>query len=215
MKCMSVVCAIVAAAAAIASPEALAQDAQKAAIERARGIVKQVCSACHGQDGNSATPANPNLAGLPADYITLQLTHFQQGLRVNPVMNTMAKPLSPEDMTALGLYFSQQKSKGLAARDGTLAKAGQKLYRGGDALAQVPPCGSCHGPGGAGIPKNYPRLAGQYAEYTYAQLRAFKAGERGADKDDRDRNGRTMVAIASRLSDDQMKAVAEYTAGLR
>ena len=130
-------------------------------------------------------------------------------------MQGMAAPLSADDMKLLGLYFAAQKPKGLAAKDATLVKAGQKLYRGGDSTTGVPACAACHSPDGAGIPKNYPRLAGQYPEYTYAQLKAFKSGERGADKDGKDTNGRVMAAVAAKLTDAQMKAAAEYTSGLR
>ena len=112
-------------------------------------------------------------------------------------MQGMAATLKPEDMKALGIYFSQQKPKGLAAKDAALVTAGQKLYRGGDAATGVPACAACHAPNGAGVAKNYPRLAGQYADYTYAQLKAFKAGERGADKDGKDVNGRIMATIAA------------------
>jgi cytochrome c553 len=184
-------------------------------LAKAQGIVKEVCSACHGLDGNSATPVNPNLAGMPAQYITLQLSHFKAGIRANPVMQGMAAPLSPEDMKLLGILFSGQKPKGLAAKDASVLKAGQALYRGGDVGAGIPACAACHSPDGSGVPKNYPRLAGQYAEYTYAQLKAFKAGERGADTEGKDVNGRIMAAIAGKMSDAQMKAVAEYTSGLR
>jgi cytochrome c553 len=195
---------------------ALAQSPSgKPDLAKAQAIVNQVCVACHGADGNSPTPVNPSLAGQPAEYITLQLAHFQSGIRTNPVMQGMAAALTPEDMKALGAYFSQQKPKGMAARDGALVRAGQKLYRGGDAAAGVPACAACHSPNGAGVPKNYPRLAGQYADYAYAQLKAFKTGERGADKDGKDVNGRIMVAITSKMTDAQMKAAAEYTSGLR
>jgi cytochrome c553 len=194
---------------------ALAQGAApKPDLASAQAIVKAVCVACHGMDGNSATPVNPNLAGMPAEYITLQLTHFKSGLRANPVMQGMAANLSPEDMKLLGLYFSAQKPKGLAAKDASLLKQGQRLYRGGDTGAGIPACAACHAPDGVGMPKNYPRLAGQYSDYTYAQLKAFKAGERGADKDGKDVNGRIMATIAAKMTDGQMKAVAEYTSGL-
>jgi cytochrome c553 len=123
--------------------------------------------------------------------------------------------LSDDDMRALGAYFSQQKPKGLAAKDPSLVKSAQQLWRGGDASHGVPACAACHSPTGAGIPKNYPRLAGQYADYTYAQLKAFKAGERGADAAGKDINGRVMNAIAAKMSDQQMKAIADYAAGLR
>jgi cytochrome c553 len=195
---------------------ALAQgQSGKPDLAKAQTLVNQVCAACHGTDGNSASSLNPNIAGQPIEYITLQLAHFKAGIRVNPVMQGMAATLTPEDMKALGVYFSQQKPKGLAAKDAALVRAGQKLYRGGDAAAGVPACAACHSPSGAGIPKNYPRLAGQYADYTYAQLKAFKAGERGADKDGKDINGSIMVTIASKMTDAQMKSAAEYTSGLR
>ena len=184
-------------------------------LAKAQSIVTQVCSACHGTDGNSATPVNPSLAGQPAQYITLQLSHFKAGIRANPVMQGMAAGLSPDDMIALGAYFSQQKPKLQTAKDPALVRIGEKIYRGGDSAIGLPACAACHGPAGAGVPRNYPRLAGQYSDYVYAQLKAFKARERGADKEGKDVNGSIMGAIATRMSDAQMKAVAEYTAGLR
>ena len=195
---------------------ALAQSPPgKPDLAKAQAIVKEVCVACHGLDGNSATPVNPNLAGMPAEYITLQLAHFKSGLRANPVMQGMSANLSPEDMKLLGRYFSAQKPKNMAAKDAALLKTGQRLYRGGDAAAGIPACSACHAPDGVGMPKNYPRLAGQYSDYTYAQLKAFKSGERGSDKDGKDVNGKIMATIAAKLTDGQMKAVAEYTSGLR
>ena len=207
---------LAAVAGALSAAAALAQaPAGKPDLAKAQSIVKDVCSACHGTDGNSPTPVNPGIAAQPADYITLQLMHFQSGIRVNPVMQGMAATLKPEDMRALGQYFAQQKPKSLAAKDAALVTAGQKLFRGGDAATGIPACAACHAPDGAGIAKNYPRLAGQYADYTYAQLKAFKNGERGADKDGKDINGRIMATIAAKMSDAQMKAVAEYASGLR
>jgi cytochrome c553 len=184
-------------------------------MERGRKIATEVCAACHGADGNSPTAVNPNIAGQHADYITLQLAHFKAGVRANAVMLGMATPLSAEDMRAVALYYSRQKPKGLAAKDLELVKAGQALWRGGDAATGVPACSACHSPTGAGIPKSYPRIAGQYADYTYAQLKAFKAGERGMDKDGKDVNGRVMHGVVKAMTDRQMKAVAEYAAGLR
>ena len=195
---------------------AMAQDAAtKADVAKAQTIVNQVCAACHGTDGNSPTPVNPSLAGQPAAYIALQLAHFKAGIRTNPVMQGMAATLTPEDMRALGVYFSQQKPKPMSARDAALVTVGQKLYRGGDLTTNVPACSACHSPAGAGLPKNYPRLAGQHADYSYAQLKAFKAEERGADKEGKDVNGRIMVTIAGRMSDAQMKAAAEFASGLQ
>jgi len=195
---------------------AMAQDAAtKADVAKGQAIVNQVCAACHGSDGNSPTPVNPSLAGQGADYIALQLAHFKAGIRTNPIMQGMAATLTPEDMKALGVYFSLQKPKPGAAKDAALVTAGQKLYRGGDLTTAVPACSACHSPAGAGLPKNYPRLAGQHAEYSYTQLKAFKAEERGADKGGKDVNGHIMVTIAGRMTDAQMRAAAEFISGLQ
>ena len=210
MLLLAVVASTLPAAAALAQAPAGKPD-----LSRAESIVKEVCAACHGADGNSPSPTNPSLAGQGAEYIALQLQHFQSGIRVNPIMQGMAASLKPEEIRALGLYFSQQKPKGLGAKDATLATAGQRLYRGGDIASGMPACAACHSPNGAGIPKNYPRLAGQYAEYTYAQLKAFRDGERGSDKEGKDFNGKIMATVAARMSDPQMKALAEYASGLR
>ena len=213
MKRMLLLAAVIGAWPAAA---ALAQaQSGKPDLARAQTIVTQVCAACHGADGNSPTPVNPSLAGQGAEYITLQLANFKSGVRANPVMLGMAAALTPEEMKALGAYFAQQKPKGLAAKDAALARTGQKLWRGGDAASGLPACSACHGPAGAGIPKKYPRLAGQHADYAYAQLTAYKAGDRGADKDGKDVNGRVMAAVAAKMTDAQMKALADYTAGLR
>ena len=209
---------VAAAVAALLPAAAVAQGAAQPAkpdLAKAQQIVSQVCAACHGADGNSPTPANPNLAGQHADYITLQLAHFKAGIRINPIMQPMAASLSDADMKALGAYFAQQTPKGLTAKDPALVRAAQRIYRGGDSTTGVPACAACHTPTGAGIPKNFPRVAGQYADYTYAQLRAFKNGERGADKEGKDVNGKIMATIAGRMTDYQMKAVADYLAGLR
>jgi cytochrome c553 len=206
------VCAMLAAA-----PLALAQTAPAAKpdLAKAKQTAEQVCAACHGADGNSALAANPNLAAQGAEYITRQLRHFKTGVRVNAIMQGMVATLSDADMVALGAYYAAQKPKGLAAKDATLAKAGQTLWRAGDSANGLPACSSCHAPDGAGIPKNYPRLSGQYADYTYAQLKAFKAGERGNDQAGKDAQGKIMWAIAQKMSDAQMKALSDYAAGLR
>src|SRR6266581_2962932 len=184
----------VAVALLISAPVAIAQaPGAKPDLAKAQQIVSTVCAACHGPDGNSPTTANPNVAGQQAEYITLQLMHFKSGVRANPIMQSMAAPLSPEDMEALGVYFSQQKSKASAAKDRDLVPAGQKLYRGGNAATSAPACAACHAPNGVGIPSRYPRLSGQHADYVYTQLAAFKSGARGMDKEGKDANGRVMA----------------------
>ncbi len=200
---VGVMCAVLPSAYA-AGPAAKPDPAQ------AQQIVQKVCSACHGADGNSVTPVNPVLAGQHADYIVKQLTDFKANkARKNPVMLGMAGPLSPQDMQNLGAYFESQKPKPRAAKDPALVKLGQQIYRGGILAKGVAACTSCHGPNGAGVPAQFPRVAGQFPEYVIAQLQAFRLGERANDP-----NG-MMRTIAAKLSDNEIKAVAEYIAGLR
>jgi cytochrome c553 len=203
------------AALALSSPPAAAQGAGKPDLAKAKQTAEQICAACHGADGNSAVAANPNLAGQGAEYISRQLQHFKAGIRVNAVMQGMVAALTPEDMIALGVYYSQQKPKIVGARDPALVAMAQSLFRAGDATSGLPACAGCHSPNGAGVPKNFPRLSGQYADYTYAQLKAFKAGERGNDQDGKDTQGKIMWSVAQHMSDAQMKALAEYAAGIR
>jgi len=208
--------AAVSLALAAGSESALAQKAPaKPDLAKATQTAQTICAACHGADGNSSVPANPNLAGQGAEYISRQLQNFKDSVRPSAIMQPIVQSLTPEDMTALGIYFSQQKPKGGAARDPKLVASGQALYRAGDANTGLPACAACHSPTGAGIPKNFPRLSGQYADYTYSQLVAFKSGQRGNDPAGKDADGRIMAQIATRMTDVQMKALADYAAGLR
>ena len=187
-----------------------AEAAAKPDLAQAQQIVTKVCSACHAADGNSVTPVNPVLAGQHADYIVKQLSDFKANkTRKNPVMLGMASALSPQDMQNLGAYFESQKTKPRAAKDPALVKLGQQIYRGGILSKGVAACTSCHGPTGAGVPAQYPRVGGQFPEYITAQLQSFRLGERANDP-----NG-MMRTIAAKLSDNEIKAVAEYMAGLR
>lgn len=201
--------ALLAAVCATAAPLALAQQPANADPAQAQQIVTKVCAACHAADGNSASPANPVLAGQHADYTAKQLANYKSGERKNPVMLGMSASLSPADMKNLGAYFEAQKPKTRAARNPELVKLGQQIYRGGIMAKGVAACASCHGPSGAGIPAQFPRVAGQYPEYAVSQLQAFRAGERSNDPN------KMMRAIAVRLSDQEIKAVVEYMAGLR
>ena len=203
------------AAAVGLSALANAQAPAKPDPAKAKEIVNQICAACHGADGTSPTSANPSLAGMPADYITTQLAHFKAGIRQNAIMQGMSSTLSDADMVSLGAYFAGQKPKLLEAKDASLAREGQRLWRAGDAANGVPACSACHGPTGAGLPRNYPRLSGQWSDYTLAQLKAFKSGERGMDKGGKDVNGQIMVGVARGMSEAQMKALADYAQGLR
>ncbi len=175
-----------------------------------------VCAGCHGVDGNSVVPTQPNLAGMSWQYTARQLAHFKSGQRDNAIMKGFAANLSNEDMKALGVYYAAQKARTVGAKDVELAKTGEKLYRAGDAARGVPACAGCHSPTGAGIPAQYPRIGGQHAEYLAQELADYKGGKRGgATKADSNASGKIMVAIASKLTDTEIKALAEYAAGLK
>ena len=201
--------ALVAAIGTATAPLAIAQPAARADPAQAQPIVTKVCAACHATDGNSASPANPVLAGQHADYTAKQLANYKSGERKNPVMLGMSAALSPQDMKNLGAYFEAQKPRTRAARNVDLVKLGRQIYRGGIMGKSVAACASCHGPDGAGVPAQFPRVAGQFAEYTLAQLQAFRLGERTNDPN------KMMREIAAKLSDQEIKALSEYMAGLR
>jgi cytochrome c553 len=183
-------------------------------LAKGESIAKQVCVACHAADGNSPTPANPKLAGQFADYLYKQLVDFKaragkKAARDNAIMAGMVAGLSDADMRAVAAHYAAQTLRPAAASDKDLAAQGQKLWRGGVVAKGVAACSGCHGPDGAGIPGRYPRLSGQYPEYLEAQLKLFRDGARGNDP-----NG-MMRGVAARMSDREIKAVAEYAAGLR
>ncbi|WP_035057938.1 c-type cytochrome [Andreprevotia chitinilytica] len=173
---------------------------------KGKEIVEKVCAACHGIDGNSAASANPSLAGQHAEYIYKQLTEFKAQKRKNPVMLGMASTLSDADMKNVAAYFSAQQPKERGASDKTLIDAGKKIYRGGIAAKGLPACMACHGPSGAGIPVQFPRVASQHSAYIDAQLRAFRIGDRT--------NNAPMQQVAAKMSDADIKAVAEYIQAL-
>ena len=198
----------------LSAAPAFAQKDAKSDLAKAQNIATQVCSACHAGDGNSTSPANPKIAGQFSEYLHKQLADFKaqpgkKAARENPVMAGMVANLSDSDMKSLAAYFAGQKLKPAAATDKELAAIGQKLWRGGNLATGVPACAGCHGPAGAGIPAQYPRLAGQYAEYVAAQLKSFRDSARSNDP-----NG-MMRGVAARLSEREIRAVSEYAAGLR
>jgi cytochrome c553 len=176
-------------------------------------IASGVCAGCHAADGNSPSPANPKLAAQHAAYLAKQLHNFKPQAegkppeRNNAIMQGFASALNDQQIRDVSAYFAAQKLKPAAAKNKDLVELGQKIYRGGIAEKGVPACAGCHSPNGAGIPDQYPRLQGQYAEYTESQLVAFRQGTRA--------NSSQMMTIAARMSDKEMKAVSDYIAGLR
>jgi cytochrome c553 len=211
---MNRVLAAVAALGLLWAAHAAAQGAATPDVAKGEQTAKQVCAACHAADGNSAIAANPKLAGQIPEYLQKQLVNFKpqggkKAERDNAVMAGMVASLSNGDMRNVAAYYASQRLRPAAAGSKELAAQGQKLWRGGNATSGVPACAGCHGPDGAGIPSQYPRLSGQFAEYVEAQLKLFRAGGRANDP-----NG-MMRGVTARMSDQEIKAVAEYAAGLR
>ena len=199
-------------AAAVAVPTLSAQAsgpaaAAKADVAKGQASYMAICAACHGADGNSAIPANPKLAQQHPQYLAKQLAEFKSGKRANGVMMGMASALSDEDMKNVAAWLATQKAEPGMAKEKDLVLLGERIYRGGIADRQIPACAGCHSPSGAGIPAQYPRLSGQHAEYTAAQLTAFRDGVR--------LNNAVMSGVAAKLNDREIKAVADYIAGLR
>lgn len=165
------------------------------------------CVSCHGVAGNSTITQNPKLSGQHEAYLYKQLSQFASGVRNNPVMSPYAKAMTDEEMKNVSAFLSAQAPKAGAARNKETIDLGKKIFRAGIAGKDVPACAGCHGPSGSGMPSQYPRLAGQHQDYTVAQLIAFRTGVRS--------NNAAMVAMAQRMSDDEIKAVADYIAGLK
>ncbi len=199
-------------AAALAAPAIsfAAQEAKAPAKpDLAKGEAKYtaVCASCHGADGNSGVPANPKLAAQHPEYLVKQLQEFKSGKRASAVMAGFAGTLSDEDMKNIAAWLAAQKAKPGFAKDKDLVALGERIYRGGIADRQIAACAGCHSPNGAGIPAQYPRLSGQHADYTDAQLKAFRDGPR--------KNSAQMAQVAAKMNDREIKAVADYIAGLR
>ena len=181
---------------------------------RGEPIASTVCGACHGADGNSQLAANPKLAGQHPEYLFKQMRNFKaaegkQPERVNAIMNGMIAAFDENQMRDLAAYFASKSQTGDSAKNRETIEVGQKLYRAGDLSKGLPACAACHGPTGSGIPAQFPRIGGQFAEYTEAQLKSFREGSRANDP------ARMMRMVAIKMTDAEIKAVADYVAGLR
>jgi len=175
---------------------------------KGESLAKQICAVCHGTDGNSPLTMNPNLAAQHSEYLYKQLLNFKSSTRTNAIMTGMTVNLSDNDLRNLAAYYASKPARKMVAQDMGLVAQGQELYRGGIPEKGVAACSACHSPDGSGLPPQYPRVSGQHAEYTATQLRAFRSGDR--DNDD----NRMMRMIASRLSEREIKALAEYISAL-
>ena len=191
-----------------------AKTTSKPDAARGKATASTVCAACHAADGNSTIAANPKLAGQHYDYLVKQMKDFKAAgdapaARPNPVMSGMVAGLSEEQMKDIAAYFAAQKQSENTAKNKDTLELGKKLYRAGDQAKGLAACASCHGPAGSGMPSQYPRISGQYAEYIEAQLKAFRDGSRANDP------AKMMRMIAIKMTDAEIKAVSDYVAGLR
>ncbi len=189
---------------------ALAADAPAAPkIDLAKGqaTATAVCMSCHSFDGSRGSPANPILQGQHGDYLFKQLAEFKSGTRNSPIMKGIASTLTEDDMRNVSAFYAGKQAKPGFAKNKEAATLGEKVYRGGIAERSIPACSGCHSPSGAGMPSQYPRLAGQHADYTEAQLVGFRSAAR--------HNSSVMTGVAAKLNDREIKALADYVAGLR
>ncbi|HLO63070.1 MAG TPA: c-type cytochrome [Azonexus sp.] len=184
----------------------LGASAQTSDLARAEEIVSGRCFLCHGLNGEAASAVFPRLAGQHADYITKQLSDFKSGKRVSDTMKPQAEELTPAEMKALGAFFQAKVVGPRPARDKELLAVGKYIFDRGNQFSGLPPCASCHGPKGLGTPQ-LPRLAGQHPRYIEDQLKQFNKRERTNDN-------AVMHTIASKLSELETHAVAEYIATL-
>lgn len=175
-------------------------------LKRAEEIVQGKCFVCHGADGESSSPVFPRLAGQHARYVERQLADYKSGRRKSSAMQPMVEDLAPADFKALGLYFESRKPQAHAVADPELAQVGRFIFARGNPFSGVAACSTCHGATGGGT-ETLPRLAGQHAQYTENQLKAFNKRERTNDN-------AVMHGIASKLSELELKAVAAYISGL-
>jgi cytochrome c553 len=190
-----------------AAGEAAPAKVAKPDLVKGEATYTAVCVACHAADGNSAIAANPKLAQQHPEYLIKQLQEFKSGKRNNAVMKGFANALSDDDMKNIAYWVTTKQAKPGFAKDKALVTLGERIYRGGISDRQVPACAGCHSPNGAGIPSQYPRLGGQHAEYTATQLTTFRDGGRN--------NNLQMSQVAAKLNDREIRAVADYIAGLR
>lgn len=171
-----------------------------------------VCTACHGPAGKSSNPEWPKLAGQSSKYIYAQLKDFKSGTRKNALMGPQAAALSDQDMRDLGAYFAAQPFSPGVASEAAVATA-QKIYRSGDAARGLPACAACHLPDGAGVAASaFPRLGGQHATYAAKVLRDFRDLSKTELPDG---NLKTMAAVAGKLTDAEIEALASYVNGLQ
>lgn len=180
--------------------------AEKVDLARAEEIVSGRCFLCHGLEGESASPVFPRLAGQHSEYIAKQLADFKSGKRKSDTMKPQAEELTPAEMKSLGAFFEAKNAGARPLKDAELVAVGRYVFNRGNQFTGLPSCASCHGPKGLGTPQ-LPRLAGQHPRYIEDQLKQFNSRERNNDN-------AVMHTVASKLSEIERHAVAEYIATL-
>ena len=206
----------------LAGAQAFAADAPVANFDGGKADVgatkAAVCGACHGPNGNSQNPEWPSLAGQSPSYLAEQLHLFKTDVRVNPVMKPILDTVPEADFKDLAVYYATQTPAGLEA-DPSYWKAGEKLYRKGDAERGIPACAACHGPVGRGnLSAAYPALRAQHSVYTIKQLNDYAKDTRypGATAEKpATPNAAIMATIAKRLTPEDIRDVASYVQGMR
>lgn len=179
--------------------------------DSARGeTLTMMCVACHGEDGNSFAGSFPNIAGQNEIYLLKQMREMQSGERPALLMTGMLMGMSDQDLEDLAAYYGDKiPSQGVA--DPANVQLGESIYRAGIARKGIAACTACHSPSGQGNKlAGFPMLAGQWPEYTEAQLKAFRSGERKNDGD-----SKMMRLSAMDLNDEEIAAVASYLYGLQ
>ncbi|MFZ9894691.1 MAG: c-type cytochrome [Burkholderiaceae bacterium] len=199
----------------ISTPTIAADPVSKKPADLAKGktTAATVCAACHMPDGNSVIAQNPILAGQHAAYLEKQLYNFKlkagakEPERNNAIMLGFASILSDEDIRNIAAFYAAQKANNASAKRKDLIVLGAKIYRSGLPEKGLPACAGCHSPNAAGIPAQFPRLAGQHPEYTEATLNNFRLGQR--------KNSAQMMTIAGKMTEAEIAAVSEYLASVR
>ncbi len=169
-------------------------------------LVAQRCSTCHGAQGQSTSPIFPSLAGQNREYLAKQLTDFRAKKRVSETMAPQVADLSDDNIVALAAFFASKPAKVNRVSDEDLLAVGRYIYTKGNSWSGVPACTTCHGDKAYGT-TNLPRLAGQSARYLLSQLKDFNQRTRTNDNE-------VMHLVASRLTEMETKAVADYLSQL-
>lgn len=207
----------VAGSAAIAVP--------KHDIAAGKALAEKVCGACHGVNGVSTVPAQPNLGGQNVKYLYKQLMDFKSGLRVNPIMTSQVAALTSQDLANVAGYYASQPAWGVGYANPAYVPAAQKLFFGGNSSRGVIPCAGCHGGKGNGNDlAAFPRIGGQHSAYLATQLKLFRAAGREDEVADHSqtrvndsaKKGEKgmMQVVAAKLSDNDIKVLSDFISAL-